>query len=396
MNEKQAPTVQDSGFISHHSSLIPTQLNAAPSDSPLWGVLASLLVFLGAAWIGAWLVQDARQQADAWGTRRSLDADYRQRWGATFELTERSGAKYGAASFKGHVTVVAFFYSRCAQSCPMLMQALQMLQPDLSAAGIRLACISVESSHDTQAVLAEYARQWGAGPDWLFLTGDVETVRRLAAAPFFASLQVKPDEPVGRYITHSSRLYLLNKNGEICNQVEVVRRADPSLEESPFEIDRTALRRVKLAALDLESGHWLGLADLPHVNFVLNGTSALLLLFGVILVRLRLLRGHAVAMCAAGLVSALFLVSYLYYHRHAGDTRFAGAGAWRPIYFGLLITHVCLAMVTVPLAAMTFYLAARGQFARHRRLARWTLPIWLYVSVSGLLVYLFLYQWFPS
>ena len=370
--------------------------NASPSDSPLWGVLASLLVLVTAAWAGNELIQNARVKDDGWGMRREVAHEYSRRWGQELELTERSGARFTAQNFMGQATVVAFFYSRCAQSCPVLMQALARLHGDLASSGVQLACITVESSNDSVSALDAYAKRLGAAKDWLFLTGDETAIRRLATDHFFASLQVKPDEPVGRYITHASRLYLVNRRGEICNQVEVVRRLDPTREESPFEIDEAALRKVKLMALDLQYETWLGLVDLPHVNAILNASAALLLLLGLILIRQGLPRAHAATMIAAVLVSGLFLVSYLYYHRYAGETRFTGSGLARPFYLALLISHVFLAIVTVPLVLITLYRAARGQFASHRRIARWTLPIWFYVSVSGLAVYLCLYQWLPS
>ena len=96
------------------------------------------------------------------------------------------------------------------------------------------------------------------------------------------------------------------------------------------------------------------------------------------------------------MVSLLFLVSYLTYHYHHGATRFQGTGWVRPLYFTILISHTILAVVIVPLVAITFYRAIRNDFVRHRRIARITLPIWLYVSITGVIVYLMLYQIYPS
>ena len=96
------------------------------------------------------------------------------------------------------------------------------------------------------------------------------------------------------------------------------------------------------------------------------------------------------------MTSTCFLVSYLTYHYYHGDTPFPGQGIVRPFYFAILITHVILAIVIVPLVLITVYRAARGDFIRHRRIARWTLPLWLYVSVTGVIVYLMLYRIYPS
>ena len=153
--------------------------------------------------------------------------------------------------------------------------------------------------------------------------------------------------------------------------------------------------RLQIDARDLDTGCTLRLARLPLLNATLNGSAALLLAAGFAFVRNGLVRAHVACMVAALTVSAAFLASYLYYHAYAGDMPYTGTGVLRSVYFVILISHVFLAVVTVPLVLLTVYQAVRGQFARHRRLARWALPIWFYVSVTGLLVYLFLYQFSP-
>lgn len=104
---------------------------------------------------------------------------------------------------------------------------------------------------------------------------------------------------------------------------------------------------------------------------------------------------HRSLMLSALVTSILFLASYLYYHAHAGTTRFTATGMVRPVYFTILLTHTVLAIVIVPLVVVTLYRALRSDFLRHRRIARVTLPVWLYVSVTGIAVYLMLYQLFP-
>ncbi len=135
---------------------------------------------------------------------------------------------------------------------------------------------------------------------------------------------------------------------------------------------------------------------LPMLNAALNATSAVLLAIGFGLIRRRRIRAHLMAMTGAFATSTLFLVSYVIYHYHAGSRPFTGQGLVRPIYFFLLLTHIVLAAVIVPLALTTLYRAWRGDFSRHRRIARWTLPIWLYVSVTGVAVYWLLYHLSPS
>ncbi len=135
----------------------------------------------------------------------------------------------------------------------------------------------------------------------------------------------------------------------------------------------------------------------PKVNASLNGASAILLICGYLLIRNRRIRSHATCMIAALCTSTLFLASYItyhvyhYIHSNIGVTRFP-PGPWRPCYLAILLSHTLLALVTVPLVVVTVVRAWRRQWDKHRRIARWTFPIWLYVSVTGVLIYLMLYQ----
>ena len=132
---------------------------------------------------------------------------------------------------------------------------------------------------------------------------------------------------------------------------------------------------------------------LPTLNAVLNSASAILLTTGFVFIRRGKVAAHRACMLGAFAVSVLFLASYLVYHYHAGSRPFAGQGWIRPLYFALLISHVVLAAVIVPLALTTIYRGLTLQVERHKRIARRTLPIWLYVSVTGVIVYLLLYHW---
>ena len=140
----------------------------------------------------------------------------------------------------------------------------------------------------------------------------------------------------------------------------------------------------------------ISVGDLPAANALLNGTCAVLLITAYAAIRQRRINRHRALMLSAAGVSVLFLISYLYYHSRVGTTHFTGQGWIRPVYFTILTTHTILAALIVPLVIVTLYLALRGRFPKHRRIARVTLPIWLYVSVTGILVYLILYQLYPS
>jgi uncharacterized membrane protein YozB (DUF420 family) len=132
--------------------------------------------------------------------------------------------------------------------------------------------------------------------------------------------------------------------------------------------------------------------DLPAVNATLNGVAGVLLLIGFLLIRSRRIDLHRRFMIGAFVASSLFLVSYLVYHAQVGSVRFTRQGFVRPLYFTILITHVVLAATVLPLAILTLTRGLKGRFSAHRAIARWTLPIWLYVSVTGVLVYVLLYQ----
>ena len=134
------------------------------------------------------------------------------------------------------------------------------------------------------------------------------------------------------------------------------------------------------------------IADLPTVNATLNATSAVLLVTGYVLIRRRRIAAHRAVMIAAFSCSVLFLISYLTYHFHAGSVRFQGTGGVRTLYFTILLSHTVLAAAVPFLAVITLVRALRERFDRHRAIARWTLPIWLYVSVTGVVVYWMLYR----
>lgn len=134
---------------------------------------------------------------------------------------------------------------------------------------------------------------------------------------------------------------------------------------------------------------------LPHLNAMFNLSATVLLVWGVRLIKRQNVNAHRMAMMGAFAASSCFLVSYLLYYALHGNVPFQGTGAVRPIYFFILITHIVLSVINLPMVLLTFVAALRGQYRRHRRLARWTYPMWLYVSVTGVIVYLML-QYFGA
>lgn len=140
------------------------------------------------------------------------------------------------------------------------------------------------------------------------------------------------------------------------------------------------------------------IAIFPKVNASLNGIATLMLTLGFILIKLDQQRAHRRCMLSAFCVSVLFLLSYVSSKiiLKGVHTPFGGEGLWRPIYYGMLLSHILLAIVIVPLILRTLSLAIKGKYEQHLAWARWTFPLWYYVSITGVLIYFFLYQWFPS
>ncbi len=146
----------------------------------------------------------------------------------------------------------------------------------------------------------------------------------------------------------------------------------------------------------------MSIYDLPAINASLNGLSAILLTMGFIFIRQKKITAHRNCMISAFCVSVIFLICYLTYHTylgvvlHKGPTRFLNPAWFRPIYLAILLTHTVLAIVIVPMILITLFRALRERFDKHKKIARWTLPLWMYVSVTGVVVYLLLYQIFPQ
>lgn len=134
----------------------------------------------------------------------------------------------------------------------------------------------------------------------------------------------------------------------------------------------------------------------PAINATLNGTSAVLLVMAHSMIKRGRVATHRALMLTAVATSTLFLISYLYYHAHVGSVHFQGRGWSRPVYFSILISHTILAATIVPLVIITLSRALREHFDQHRAIARWTYPLWLYVSITGVVIYFMLYHLFPA
>ncbi|MCI0463070.1 MAG: DUF420 domain-containing protein [Gemmataceae bacterium] len=299
-----------------------------------------------------------------------------------FALTERNGQTVRRDDLLGKVWVAHFFFTECAGGCSTTTDNLAKLHQLLAAhPDVILVSFTVNPTKDTPEKLREYAERWGADTQrWLFLTGDQSTTHNLIQAGFKQTATPAKEPKPGFEIDHAFSIVLVDKTGQMRGFVNG---------KDEDEVMRLG-RRAQLMAQQL---------PLPTINAILNGTCALLLVAGYLAVRRRRLTLHIVCMLTALGVSVLFLACYLYYHFVILDgkpTGFRGEGIIRPVYFAILLSHTILAAVVAPMALVTVYLGLRNRLARHMGLARWTLPLWLYVSVTGVVVYWMLYHLYPS
>jgi len=302
----------------------------------------------------------------------------------SFSLTERSGRTITNADLADDVWVASFIFTRCPLSCPKISSVMKSLQGKFSGNGVRLVSISVDPEYDTPVVLKQYAERFDADPEnWLFLTGEKESIYKLIFEGF--KLPVGPNDEVAKAagaeaFLHSDRLALVDR-GKLLGVY-------PTSEPQALE---TLIAKAKSAAKGSRAPAWA--KRLPAVNATLNATCGVLLALGWFFIRNSKARPHQFCMIAAVVVSAIFLACYLIYHFQVGSVAFKGTGPIRYVYFSILLSHTVLATLgVVPLVVITLTRAFRKQFQRHAAIARVTFPIWMYVSITGVLIYLMLYQ----
>ncbi len=320
-----------------------------------------------------------------------------------FRLVDRSTRVITQDDFRGRVWVVSFIFTRCPLSCPRISTVMKNLTRRLSGSDVLLASITVDPDFDTPSVLTEYARRFDAPADrWFFLTASKPAIHELVQARFKLGLQeASPAEKAAgsEVITHSDRLALV-EDGQVVGYFD--------------SNDTNSLDALVARASRLALPRWI--KALPTVNATLNGLCAVLLSVGWVLIRRRgtvvrsgtsiqdgpprenrmlhdpAVLAHLVVMLTAVAVSALFLTTYLVYHSQAGSTPFPHQGPLRILYFTILLSHTSLAVAVVPLVATTLIRAWRGDYAKHAAIAQVTFPIWFYVSMTGVVIYLMLYH----
>jgi protein SCO1/2/putative membrane protein len=362
------------------------------------GLLIVLWVVLASALLAAATLRYSSPPAQA---AQDL-GDLGQRLGP-FQLLERSGRIITELDLADRVCIVSFIFTRCQLSCPRITSVMKSLEGRPEGSSVLLVSISVDPDHDTPQVLTEYARGYGADPErWWFLTGPRPVIYDLIGRRFLLSVMENPaadPDGKGEAIAHSDRLALVDRG-------QVVGLFDSG--------DPRALDALVASARRRATPAWV--RGLPPVNASLNALCAVLLVLGwsfirgsttpqfedlpggpagpakPLLAQFRV-KAHIACMVLAVLTSAAFLGCYLVYHYHAGSRPFRGEGPARLLYFTVLLSHTVLATFgVVPLVCLTLLWAVRRDFQRHRSIASTLIPIWLYVSVTGVVVYLMLYH----
>jgi protein SCO1/2/putative membrane protein len=319
-----------------------------------------------------------------------------------FSLKTSEGTTLSNRDLDGKVWVAAFIFTRCGGPCPHVTANMKRLQDDLKKEpNFRLVTVTVDPEHDTPDVLKQYAQGHDADTErWSFLTGDKKDVYALIVDGFklYAGENKGSDRTAGNEFVHTTKLALVDKNGHLRGVYD----GGASLADNT---PNTEIDKLEYDAKRLLHEHPPGWSDdLPMVNAILNATSAVLILLGFGAILTGRINLHKTCMTSAFVVSTIFLASYLYYHiivREGQVTRFqeqapTAPEAARDIYRFILLTHTILAAIGAPLVITTLTLGWTNKLIWHMRFARWTLPIWLYVSVTGVVVYLMLYRLYPA
>ncbi len=361
-----------------------------------------------------------------------------------FQLVNQLGESVSKDDLLGKPWVASFIFTHCAGPCMGLTKTVMELNAQTKQADVKFVSFSVDPERDDPAQLSKYAEIFAARPErWWFLTGDKESIHRLIEDCFQLVVEEVPgnEAQLGFEFAHSTRLIHVDAKGVIAGsykgedpaEVAILRRVLLGQTETPkqnqvFQLKPDGNSEEKTEHDSTTDGSLLPpqtstapqskappiiraqnqepvislpgwIASLPAINAGLNSLATLLLIAGFLAIKSKNVVVHRNLMISAFLVSVIFLGFYLTYHfgrqYYLGEAsqKFQGIGWIRPVYFTILITHVILAAAVPVLALITFYRAFKAQWDRHRAIARFTFPIWLYVSVTGVVIYGMLYQW---
>jgi protein SCO1/2/putative membrane protein len=345
-----------------------------------------------------------------------------------FTLIDQDGNQVTAEDLRGKPWVASFIFTRCAIACPNLVKKIYDLNKRVQDVDVRFVTITVDPENDTVAKMKQYADIYQATPErWLFLTGDKDEVYRLIRHGFKVAAweMFGTDRLPGFEFAHSLSLVHVGPDGKVLGmygsadekEVRSLERVLAGKMETPPEnrpVPPNAVPEPNTpapliappagpqspAAAKTPAGQlpaWA--ARLPATNAMLNALATVLLLVGFTSIQAGYVNLHKKLMLYAFGVSVAFLACYLTYHfalqTYTGThgKKFDGDGTWATVYYAILISHVLLAMTVPVLAPLTIYRGLKKDWDRHRRIAKITFPIWLYVSVTGVIIYGMLYHW---
>ncbi len=347
-----------------------------------------------------------------------------------FSLIDQTGSPVTLADLKGRPWVASFIFTRCITQCPMMCAKIRTLLKSLNADPekpnpVRFVTITIDPHHDSLDKIREFAKIFGAEPqEWLFLTGDEKPITELVRHGFKVAAweNFGTDRLSGMEFAHSMHLIHVDETGQILGRYESMNDQDLVTLERVLEgkIETPKRHKPALAGTLLPGGLVAvtpsGPADLappqadplaklpawakrlPRTNAALNALATMLLLTGFVAIKAKNISLHKRLMLFAFAVSIAFLGCYLTYHfalhQYTGEhgKKFLGTPALSKVYYTILITHVILATAVPVLALMTIWRGLKEQWASHRRWAKVTFPIWLYVSVTGVIIYWMLYH----
>lgn len=350
------------------------------------------------------------------------DSDY-QIWDAQevddFTLVDQTGKTFTKADLLGKPWIVNFVFTRCVVQCPATCRMMMEFNQEIEDVDLRIVTITVDPEHDDVRMMQSYAEIWGAQPErWLFATGTPEDVWKLIREGFKISAweEVGTARVPGMEFAHDNNIIHVDATGKIVGRYNsVVREEMVTLKkvlqgeiETPAEhqpaviaaiAEQTAsVKEFVEAKRDPLETLPVWAQRLPATNAMLNALATILLLVGFTAIKAKQVKLHKQMMLLAFFVSVVFLGSYLTYHfalHHYAGLRgkpFEGTGTIRAVYFSILISHVILAALVPVLAIVTIVKGLRAAWDSHKRWAKVTFPIWLYVSVTGVIIYWMLYK----
>ena len=351
---------------------------------------ASALVFAGAMLCAG---------CDAWrGGKAPGPAD---RPAPDFSMEDTDGNTVTLSGLRGKVWVASFMFTRCTLGCPQVAETVRELQNRLrDRKDLMFVSFAVDPDRDDAEELKRYAAHFGADPTrWIFLRGDKAALDHLVTDGFQMAINRDGSKPVGEDITHPLKLVLIDREGFVRSRFPGL--SNPLDAPGTFQAEQQELRSQ--VDILLRERPWTGwFIPSAELNAFLNGLAGTLLLAAFAAIKAGKRGLHGGLMLGALATSAVFLASYLVYHiflKHGVATSFGSRAPGAPVavtysYLAILLTHTVLAIGVTPMALYVASLALRGgpSLIRHKKLARWVFPLWVYVAATGVLVYWMLYR----